>query len=63
MKKLSLLLVSVALFSFVSLNSCKQAPKADETVEEAVEEVIEETEAIVDSAAAAIEETIEEVAE
>ena len=30
MKKLSLLLVSVALFSFISLNSCKQTPKEAE---------------------------------
>ena len=49
MKKLSLLLVSVALFSFVSLNSCKQASKpAAET-----EEMQEEAPAAEDTAAAA----------
>jgi len=65
MKKLSLLLVSVALFSFISLNSCKQTPK--EAEEEPVEEVMEETEDVVEEAAdtveAAAEEVVEEVVE
>lgn len=64
MKKLSLLLVSVALFSFISLNSCKQTPKE---AEEPVEEVMEETEDVVEEAAdtveAAAEEVVEEVVE
>ncbi len=45
MKKLSFLLVALALFCFISLNSCKQ--KAGEA-EEATEEVVEETEEMVE---------------
>ena len=40
MKKLSFLLVALALFCFISLNSCKQkAGEAEETEVEEVEEV------------------------
>ena len=57
MKKLSLLLVSVALFSFVSLNSCKQASKPAETEsEEVMEEAPAAEETMTDSTAAAAEE-------
>ncbi len=58
MKKLSLLLVSVALFSFVSLNSCKQASKpAAES-----EEVMEEAPATEDTTMAADTSAMEEAA-
>ena len=50
MKKLSFLLVALALFCFISLNSCKQ--KAGEA-EEATEEVVEEAEEMVEEPAAA----------
>ncbi|HJX70625.1 MAG TPA: hypothetical protein VJ346_01700 [Bacteroidales bacterium] len=60
MKKLSLLLVSVALFSFVSLNSCKQAPKPEES---AVEEAMEEAQEAVEAAADTVEAFVEESAE
>lgn len=59
MKKLSLLLLSVALFSFISLNSCKQAPKPEEAIEEAVEEAVEDIEAAADTVVEAIEEAAE----
>jgi len=45
MKKLSFLLVALALFCFISLNSCKQ--QAGEA-EEATEEVVEEAEEMVE---------------
>ncbi|UCH13741.1 MAG: hypothetical protein JSV22_11615 [Bacteroidales bacterium] len=41
MKKLSFLLVALALFCFISLNSCKQQA-AEAEGEEATEEVVEE---------------------
>lgn len=46
MKKISLLLVSIALFGFIALNSCKsQAKPAEETTEEpAMEEAPAEEE-------------------
>jgi len=62
MKKLSLLLVSIALFSFVSLNSCKQASQPAETeTEEVMEEAPAEEPAMADSVEA--EAPAEEVAE
>ena len=43
MKKLSFLLVALALFCFISLNSCKQqAGEAEEATEEVMEEATEE---------------------
>ena len=50
MKKLSFLLVALALFCFISLNSCKQ--QAGEA-EEATEEVVEEAEEMVEETAEA----------
>ena len=62
MKKLSFLLVALALFCFISLNSCKQkAGEAEEATEEVVEEA-EEPAAVADTIveeAAAGEETME----
>jgi large-conductance mechanosensitive channel len=46
MKKLSFLLVALALFCFISLNSCKQ--KAGEAEEATEEEVVEEAEEMVE---------------
>jgi large-conductance mechanosensitive channel len=57
MKKLSFLLVALALFCFISLNSCKQ--KAGEA-EQATEEVVEEGEEAVKEAPA---DTVAEEAE
>ena len=64
MKKLSLLLVSIALFSFVSLNSCKQAsqPAEEVTEEEVMEEAAPAEEMVADTAMEA-EAPAEEVAE
>ncbi len=56
MKKLSFLLVALALFCFISLNSCKQ--KAVEA-EEATEEVVEEAEMVEEAAADTVAEEVE----
>jgi len=56
MKKLSLLLVSVALFSFVSINSCKQAPKQEESTIEEAEEPVEE---VADTVESVVEQVVE----
>jgi len=62
MKKLSLLLVSIALFSFISFNSCKQASQPEEVVEEEVMEEAPVEEPVADTAMEA-EAPAEEVAE
>ncbi len=56
MKKLSFLLVVLALFCFISLNSCKQKAAEAETTEETVveEEMVEEP-AEADTVAAEVE--------
>ncbi len=64
MKKLSFLLVALALFCFISLNSCKQkaAEAEEETTEEMVEEETVEEPAVADTVAEeaeAEEETME----
>ncbi len=64
MKKLSFLLVALALFCFISLNSCKQkAGEAEEAPEEVVEESTEKAEAPADTLAEEAEEAPEEVME
>lgn len=67
MKKLSFLLVVIALVGFISLNACKTStPPAEEVTEEAVEEVTEEViEEVADTTEIAVveEEEVEVVEE
>jgi hypothetical protein len=65
MKKLSFLLVALALFCFISLNSCKQkAGEAEEATGEMVEEAEEPaTEAATADTTAAETEAAEETTE
>ncbi len=65
MKKLSFLLVAIALVGFISLNACKTSTApVEEATEDAVEEVTEEViEEVADTIEVAVEEDVEVVVE